>query len=127
MNKVSNHLFGLLILSMSLSVYSCSIFGGDDREIVPGVEGMYTGIYSQGIEDSIFNPCIDQEESWVIFSEDPAIFSQIREAEGNPVYLELRGTPSEKGEYQGFFVTYDRKFEIKEVVEAKSLEERRCL
>ncbi|MBN2733168.1 MAG: hypothetical protein JXR26_12125 [Balneolaceae bacterium] len=127
MNKVRSHFFGLLILLMSLLIYSCSIFGGDDPEIVPGVEGTYTGIYSQGFEDSDFNPCIDRDESWQLSSEDPAAFSKINEAEGNPVYVKLRGIPSEKGEFMGFYVMFDRKFEVKEVLFSKSLNEKNCL
>lgn len=127
MKKIRIPLSGLLLLLMSFLVYSCSIFGSDDQEIVPGVEGTYTGIYSQGIEDSDFNPCIDRDESWQLNSEDPAVFSKINEAEGNPVYVKLRGIPSEKGEFMGFYVKFDRQFEVKEVIESKNLNKKNCL
>lgn len=114
-------------VAISLLFNACSIFGGDNREIVPGVDGTYTGIYSQGFEDSIFNPCIDRDESWQLISEGPNVFNKINEPEGNPVFIELRGIPSKKGEYKGFYVTFDRKFEVKEVIESKSLDKKDCL
>jgi hypothetical protein len=37
--------------------------------------------------------------------------------------LELKGVPTKKGEYKGFFVTHERSFVIKELIEMREAKE----
>ena len=117
---------GLIIIA--LAVGGCSIFSSDDDEIkLAGKEDVYAGIYSQGIEDSSFKPCIAQNEVWKLINiEDTSFIRQIIKFKENPVYVKLKGVPSEKGEFRGFFMTYDRQFTVQKVVHIGSLQENGC-
>lgn len=122
-----NSFAGFFFMAICLLISSCGIFENDDADIVAGVEDVYAGIYTQGIEDSNFNPCIDQDESWQLVEiEDTTFIAQLQEVNENPVYMELRGTPSEKGEFQGIFATFDRQFTVNEVVRVTSQAENEC-
>ena len=82
------------------------------------------GLYQQGIEDSTFEPC-QLEEVWQITADDEVwqeFMPRVAEAlnNGSPVYVRLEGIPSVKGEYQGFFITYDRIFEMKDVLNVRA-------
>ena len=79
-----------------------------------------------GNEDSNFNPCIDREESWQLNVQDTTFGTKLQKANGNPVYIKLRGVVSTKGEYRGFFAVYDRRFEVEEVIEVTSTKRKHC-
>lgn len=119
--------FSLTLLLLSTVVYSCNVLAGGDGDIKPNVERTYKGIYTQGIEDSSFNPCINREESWRLTINDDSFYKKLSAVGENPVFVKLRGIVSEKGRYQGFFVTYDRTFEVNEVIEVTSTNKNKCL
>lgn len=118
----------LIFLFFYLGINSCNLVGDDSHAIIPGKEEMFSGIYTQGIEDSTFEPCINLDERWR-FSEiqdTASFFSGLRNAEENPVYMEIRGVPTSNGEYQGFFLVYDRQINVKEVLSVTSLQDKDC-
>lgn len=107
----------LLLLS------SCGLLNSDrDTDPIAGKEDLYIGIYQIGFEDTWFYPCYNQEESW-LFSEvsDTTFYTTLNENRNglDPIYMEVRGIPSKKGEYQGFFAIHERSFEVKELIEIR--------
>lgn len=118
----------LLITTISfLLLSSCGLLNNDDDPIA-GVEDVYEGIYYQGIEDSYFVPCIDQEAIWG-FDEVPesfyeTLFEELFKNEGiRPLYLNITGTPTKKGKYNGFFISYERTLNVKELNEIRQARE----
>lgn len=107
---------------------SCSFFSGSDD--LAGQAGVYAGVYIQGIEDSFFEPCI-ADEVWSLVEIAGTTFipqvTALVERGENPMYVQLRGVPSERGEYRGFFATYDREFSVETVEEVRVLREGDCL
>jgi hypothetical protein len=113
---------------LSLGTTACGVLGDGGTYDPAGNEGVYAGVYTQGIEDSWFEPCYLKDEVWkIVVIEDTTFFSRLSEVGENPVYVELRGTPGEAGEYSGFFATYDRKFVSQKIEKAGSLKKNRCL
>jgi hypothetical protein len=108
---------------------SCGLVNGN-HDGIAGKEDIYAGIYSQGIEDSWFRACINPKESW-LFTEVsdttfyPTLFDKRKSLNysHHEFYMELRGVPTKKGEYRGFFVNHDRGFEIKELIEMRVAKE----
>lgn len=116
----------LFCLAICLLFSACEILKNDSED-VGGKMDIYAGIYTQGIEDSNFNPCFNQDESWQFLEiKDTAFVEKIMGVEGNPIYMEIEGTPSSKGEFQGFYATYDRQITVEEVVAVGSLQENGC-
>ena len=116
-----------LLFTCCLTLASCSFFpddGGDPLE--PGV---YAGLYSQGIEDSDFKPC-GIDENWMLVADDSTFTVFIQQMAAvqfeNPTYVRLRGTPSRRGTYKGFFMTYDRRFTMTGVAEVRGRQEEEC-
>lgn len=114
---------------MGLLFGSCDLLSGDSG-IASGRTGVYAGVYSQGIEDSVFEPCgLDEEWKIIGFDADTTfgqrIWERVEEGE-NPMFVRLRGTPTERGHFDGFFVTYDREFALKDALEVRPLAERNC-
>ena len=119
----------LLLIVLLGSLAGCSLFGTDDAfsgdpgDEVATVEGRFT----QGFEDSPFHPCGYSGEQWlIIYEPDDPVGRAFRErvtstlGEANPVYVRLRGAPGEKGRFPGFFIEYDRKFRLTEVLEVRA-------
>ncbi|MGD8749448.1 MAG: hypothetical protein PVI44_13370 [Balneolaceae bacterium] len=119
----------LLLPLLCIWAFSCSIFGGGGGgEPSPGVEGIYEGIYTQGFEDSSFQPCLVKDEVWKLVEiEDSTFFSGLQKVGENPVYMKLKGIPSEKGGFLGFFVKYDREFSVQKVLRVASSNTINCL
>lgn len=116
------------IISLFLLI-SCGLLSGD-HDSIAGKEDIYAGIYTQGIEDSWFRPCLNPKESW-LFTEVsdttfyPTLFDKRKSLNylHHEFYMELRGVTTKKGEYRGFFVTHERGFEIKELIEMRVAKE----
>lgn len=130
MHNRTRHQF-MLLLTLSfiyLVTPSCDLINGGKIDLIAGEEGVYSGIYSQGIEDSSFKPCIAEDEVWQIteIQDTASFYSGLREATSNPIYMELRGVPSKRGDYRGFFMSYDRKITVIEAVTVKDLEDKDC-
>ncbi|MGI9175508.1 MAG: hypothetical protein ACR2GR_09355 [Rhodothermales bacterium] len=123
------HLHLVWLLACCLTLASCRFFTESEPDVHPGTPGVYAGLYSQGFEDSVFRPC-GIDEDWKLVGDDSTFsdFSR-RSAEAlaeNPAYVRLRGTPSRRGTYEGFFVTYDRQFTMTDVVEVRGRREGDC-
>src|SRR5690554_1827827 len=113
----SKAFLNLFFCSFVMAVSSCDLIHNNDK-VEDEKEGVYTGIYVQGIEDSWFTPCVNLDESWrPLFSETSfePVWNALTESESYRVFVKARGIPSKKGEYQGFFAQYDREFEIIEI------------
>ncbi len=101
-----------------------------DSAVVPGRSGVYAGPFSQGIEDSVFDPC-GREEVWKIVGFDAdttfgrRVWEQLRAGE-NPMFVRLQGIPTARGAFEGIFVTYDREFALEEALEVRPLQETDC-
>jgi hypothetical protein len=110
--RILASIISLLILA------SCGLQNSSPDEIA-GKEDIYTGIYSQGIEDAWFRPCLNMKESWLFAEVSDSTFYPALSDNRNgfdPLYMELRGIPTEKGKYPGIFTTHNRGFEIKEMI-----------
>ena len=112
--------------TLGLVLNACALVDGSASEQV------YEGVYSQGIEDSTFEPC-GRSERWLIAAGDTAAVRDfVRRAydeaqqRHNPMYARLRGILSSKGSFPGFFVTFDRTLELTEVLEVRAIQESDC-
>jgi len=113
--------------ALCLVLNACALVDGSESE--PDV---YEGIYSQGFEDSTFEPC-GRSERWLIAVGDTAamqhfgerVFEVLRQG-NNPMYARLRGALSPKGSFPGNFITYDRKLELTDVLEVRAIQEGDC-
>ena len=112
----------LFILALGLMLPACALVDGTENG--PDV---YEGVFSQGFEDSPFEPC-GRSEQWLITTGDTTAMRIFREqvfdvlrAGSNPMYARLHGTLSPKGEYPGIFITYDRQLELTEVLDIRPL------
>ena len=113
--------------ALCLVLNACALVDGSKSE--PDV---YEGIYSQGVEDSTFEPC-GRSERWLIAAGDTAAvrdfirraFDEMQQGH-NPMYARLRGTLSSKGSIPGFFVTFDRTLEVTGVLEVRAIQEGDC-
>lgn len=129
MNSVKSYsliLMGLCVFALMIS--SCNLIGNDDKSGKYGKD-VYDGIYLQGIEDSWFVPCVNVDESWKpIFTDESftPVWNALNDSESYKLYIRVRGIPSKKGDYKGFFAEYDREFEIFEVLEARESDSGKC-
>lgn len=117
----------LLVILLFLPLSGCGLFGDDDG--LAGRRAVYEGTYSQGIEDSVFEPCDAPDESWRIDADDTAFYDSVRVElgrSGNPMHIRVRGIPSEKGSYEGIFATYDRRFALIETLSVRELRGTDC-
>lgn len=111
----------LLIVVLVVPLSGCGLFE-DDTDGLAGRRAVYEGTYSQGIEDSVFEPCDAPNESWRIDADDTAFYDSVRAElgrSGNPMHIRVRGIPSEKGSFEGIFATYDRRFELIETLDVR--------
>ena len=113
--------------ALCLVLNACALVDGSELE--PDV---YEGIYSQGFEDSPFEPC-GRSERWLLAVGDTAAIQHFRERVfevlrqgNNPMYARLRGTLSPRGHIPGFFITYDRTLEVTAVLEVRAIQEGDC-
>ena len=117
----------VLPLALCMTLTACNLLIDDsDDPLEPSV---YVGLYSQGIEDSVFRPC-DRDENWMLVADDSTFTVFIQQMAAvqfeNPTYVRLRGTPSQRETYKGFFMTYDRRFTMTDVVEVRRPQEEDC-
>ncbi len=129
---MSPRLFGLIISSAGAVVSLILFVSCDNDPVSPGHAAIYAGSYSQGIEYSIFKPCAVGEAWMITFASDEVasrFMMRVLEVVGssNPMYTSLRGVPSEKGSFKGIFVTFDRQFEVTEILDAHELTLDDCL
>lgn len=117
----------LIILALGLMLPACALIDSTENE--PDV---YEGTYSQGFEDSPFEPC-RRSERWNIITGDTTAMQDFRDRVvavlnqgSNPMYARLRGTLSPKGQYPGIFITYDHQLELIEVLEVRALRASDC-
>ena len=118
----------LIALALCLALPACALFdSSDDDDALEAA--VYEGIYSQGIEAGMFEPC-GRDEVWNITTIDVNVIrdfiDRVRAVEDNPVYARLRGVLSPKGEYVGNFITYDRQLDLTETLEVRSVQESDC-
>lgn len=119
------HIIFFLIISLIFS--SCNILDKNSSGDIAGKTDTYAGIYTQGIEDSNFNPCFAQEESWQFVEiQDTSFAKKVLKLGENPIFMRLKGTPGRKGEYKGIYATYDRQVKVEEVVGVGTLQEKGC-
>ncbi|WP_234572748.1 hypothetical protein [Rhodohalobacter sp. 614A] len=129
MNPIKSHTLFIIGFSfLAIVISSCNLINSDNK-IEGNKEGVYEGIYLQGIEDSWFHPCIDEEESWrPLLTEET--FAPIREAlsdaESYRVFVKAKGIPSKKGKYEGWLTEYDREFDITEIIETRPTDSGKC-
>jgi hypothetical protein len=124
-------LLGVSVLLLSaLLMGACDLLSDGDPRVEVGEPGVYVGTYSQGIEDSVFEPCgLDERWKIVAFDADTTfgrrIWERVEEGE-NPMLVRLRGTPTERGTFEGFFVTFDREFTLQEALDVQPLQGSNC-
>ena len=114
---------------MSLTLAACSLVEGEEGVLTAD---LYEGVYSQGIEDSTFEPC-GRDEVWQIEFDDEAVtrvfidqVSEVIRQGENPMYARLRGTLSPRGQYPGIFIVYDRELTIIDTEEVRPLQDSDC-
>jgi hypothetical protein len=94
--------------------------GPKDVEIV-------SGLYSWGFEVSDFRPCGLDEKWWVVGSEPELStrYNALTLETYEPVYARLAGIKSRPGQY-GYLGAYDRQFEVREILELRTLQNDDC-
>lgn len=121
--------FSFCLCLFVMAASSCDLIKNNNDKVDDENEGIYEGIYVQGIEDSWFIPCVNLDESWrPLFTETSfePVWNTLTESESYRIFVKARGTPSKKGEYQGFFAQYDREFEIIEIIETRAFDSGKC-
>lgn len=117
-------LFLLIVFTIS-----CNSLDGSERDDLLNREDIYQGIYLQGIEDVWFKPCKKHTEVWkpiltieMVQTINPILF------ENWPanLYLTVKGTPTKKGEYKGFFTRYDREIEVIKIMDLQATKSDDC-
>lgn len=127
---MNRFLFAFVLLVWALLAGACDLLSDGDPRVEPRERGVYVGTYSQGFEDSVFEPC-GLDEAWKIVAFDAdttfgrRIWTLVEEGE-NPMFVRLRGTPTERGTFEGFFVTYDREFVLQEALDVRALGDTDC-
>ena len=115
----------LSVVICTATISGCSLFGSK----FGGGADSYVGTMSFGFEESAFRPCDRTEQWWIVGGEVVVdLQSKYNDFGVNwyePVYAELKGDPSNKGEF-GHLGAYEREFEVSDVVEVRLLEPGEC-
>jgi hypothetical protein len=94
------------VLMAGFGLTGCGSGGGGSS---PTDDAIFRGRYANGFETTSFTPCGSTENWWVEGNVEGAPYDY------TPVYVELRGTPSEPGRH-GHNGAYQRAFRVREVL-----------
>lgn len=113
----------LVSLLLPLLLAGCTLldFGGDE-ETITGPAGIHEGLFTLGIEDSVFEPCGRRERWWVTGDDDAlrTLAGAYVEAGNRVIFARVRGTVLTGGDY-GNFDRFEKALEIASVEVARPL------
>lgn len=104
MNLIKLHTLLIGASFFMIATSACNLIN-HDHKIDPEKEGIYEGIYFQGIEDSKFVPCADNDESWLPRFESESfdrVWEVLAESESYRVLMKAKGIPSKKENTKAF-------------------------
>lgn len=122
---------GIATATLSLALFAPLLTGCSSSVDDPST---YEGLFSTGFEVVSFTECGASENWWLVTeigSEAAAesLFTQYHQLTTEayqPVFVRLKGTPTEKGEY-GHVGAYSREFFLSEVIEVRAPASGECV
>lgn len=122
----------LAVLFISIIFGGCFFLSCSENPAVADVMQTYAGRYSQGIEDSPFQPC-NLQEKWLLQWDTDSLTSVFitlvtaaLNTGSNPMMARLKGEASERGQYKGIYEIFDRVFVVTEILEVRAMKAEDC-